>query len=695
MSINSRIRTIAMLIGACVMTGCISEQFDSNADVALQTPSTKIVNTSVDAVEGELLICLNAEASANIRAGKATELMSSNTVDLKSIKPIFKVTENNAKYMRKYQLDRWFKVNFEGAALPQAAAELAQFGEVSRVQYNKHVQYGSDTKAAAWTADESAESAELPFNDPLLKDQWHYINTGSKDIASAAVEGADIAVKDVWGKLNVKGSSDIIVAIVDGPVKYDHVDLAGNMWVNNAEKNGRPGVDDDKNGYTDDVYGWNCDQDTCKIVYNVYGESGHGTHVAGIVGAVNGNNEGVCGVAGGTGNNDGVRLMSCQIFTAGMSSNVNSAAIAFVYAADNGAQIAQCSFGYQNSTYGSDMEYFQNYSLEYFAIQYFLDKDRFKEVENRMNRKSPIDGPLAIFASGNDGMDRSSYPGALMDCICVTGIGPDGYPAYYTNFGPGCNIAAPGGDYYLNTINSKSQILSTYISEVGGQDYAYMGGTSMACPHVSGVAALGLEYASKLGKTFTREEFVSRLLTSVSDLDSKLNSGYKFMGYDPTTGSEVTPRPYSTYQYNMGTGLVDAWKFMMSIEGTPCLSVKLDEEGYYDLADFFGEAASYLTYKSITMSSADMKALGINSTRDLKIENGRLYIYASKPGSAKVTVKAIAGGKEVAGNQVVDWTGNKDYVTVPNSNDKMGGMEVSREFSIVVRGVGSSNGGWL
>jgi hypothetical protein len=282
-----------------------------------------------------------------------------------------------------------------------------------------------------------------------------------------------------------------------------------------------------------------------------------------------------------------------------------------------------------------------------------------------------------------------------MECICVTGIGPDGYPAYYTNFGPGCNIAAPGGDYYLNTSNSKSQILSTYISEVNGEDYAYMGGTSMACPHVSGVAALGLEYAARLGKTLTREEFVSRLLTSVSDLDSKLNSGYKFMGYDSSTGSAVSPRPYSTYQYNMGTGLVDAWRFMMSIEGTPCLSVKIDEEAYYDLADFFGEAASYLTYKSITMSSADMKALGISSTRDLKIENGKLYIYASKPGSAKVTVKAIAGGKEVAGNQVVDWTGNKDYVTVPSDSDKMGGMEISREFSIVVRGVASDNGGLL
>ena len=689
MSYNFKIRTLAMLAGACVMVGCINEQLESKSET-IEATSSKIVNRPMNAVEGELLICLNAEASAMARAGKAPEFISSAELNIESLKPVFRVTEKNAEYMSKYQLDKWYKVKFEDASLNQAATALAQYGEVSRVQYNNTIEYGSDTKATSWTDDASAKTESLPFNDPMLKDQWHYINTGSKTIATTAVEGADIAVKDVWERLQVRGSSDIIVAIIDGPVKYDHKDLAGNMWVNEAEKNGKDGVDDDGNGYYDDIHGWNCERDTCKITWDGLGESGHGTHVAGIVGAVNGNNEGVCGVAGGSGNNDGVRLMTCQIFESGMSSNANSAAIGFVYAADNGAHIAQCSFGYQNGTYTSDFEYFYNYSIEYYAIQYFLDKSRFAAKEKELGRKSPIDGPLVIFASGNDGADRSSYPGALMDCICVTGIGPDGYPAYYTNFGPGCNIAAPGGDYYLNTSNSKSQVLSTYISDINGADYAYMGGTSMACPHVSGVAALGLEYAAKLGKTFKREEFVSKLLTSVNDLDSKLNTGYKFMGYDAATGSEVAPRPYSAYQYNMGTGLIDAWKFMMSIEGTPCLTVKAGEEGYYELKDFFGEAASYLTYEEkVTISNSDMNALGIGSSRNIKMDKttGRLYIYPTKAGSGKITVRAIAGGKEVAGG-MNQWVGDKEV-------DKMGGMQISREFSIVSRGVASKNGGWL
>ena len=131
----------------------------------------------------------------------------------------------------------------------------------------------------------------------------------------------------------------------------------------------------------------------------------------------------------------------------------------------------------------------------------------------------------------------------------------------------------------------------------------------------------------------------------------------------------------------------------MSIEGTPCLTVKMEDEETYDLADFFGEAASFLTYTGVSMNTKDMTSLGITSKK-LKIEDGRLYIYATKPGSAKITVKAIAGGKEVAGSQEMNWT-KEDSVTVPSNNDTMGGMEITREFSVVVRGVASKNGGWL
>lgn len=694
MSFISNIKTSVMAVAAAAaLTGCIEEKFNTTQSAEARQHTDKIVNTSAEAEEGELLVCLSTSAAATVNAGGTSAVQDLEGLDITDFKPVFHFTEDNLEFARKYTLDRWYKVKFEGACLNEAAVQIAQLGEVSKVQFNKKVTFGSDTRATKLSADGEVED---PLN-PRLKDQWNLINTGRKTVATSAVEGADIALKDVWEKLDVRGSKDIIVAIIDGAVKHTHEDLEGNMWVNQLEKIGEPEYDDDGNGYDDDVYGWNCDRDTCKIDWTAESESGHGTHVAGIVGAVNNNGKGVCGVAGGKdASGDGVRLMSCQIFTGGVSSNASSAALAFVYAADNGANIAQCSFGYQNSQYESDFEYFYEYQLEYFAIMYFLDKTRYKKNLAKLGRTSPVDGPLAIFACGNDGFPRSSYPGAMMDCICVTSIGPDGMPAYYTNFGPGCNIAAPGGDYYLNT-NGKAQVLSTFVSEVKGDygDYTYMGGTSQACPHVSGVAALGLEYAARLGKTYTREEFTSLLMTSVNDIDSRLCSGYKFMGYDQMTGSELAPRPYSTYQYNMGTGTIDAWKFMMNIEGTPCLMVKAGEEGRYDLSDFFGGSAENLSYRNVNISSADMRALGVSKSSDCKIVNGKLSIYPTKVGSGKIRISAIAGGDTIAGNQTVDWTGNGDRVTIPKDNDKMGGFEITREISIVSRGVASKNGGWL
>ena len=697
-------RNILPLLSAAslLLSGCAEETLPDrgNGSNTGSTTAPKIINTPQNAVEGQLLVCMNANESVDAEtiAAQAPEGMT-----VKSFKPVFRAGKHNIKYLRKYGLDRWYCLEFEGAALEKAASTMAGFGSVSRVQYNTRIACGENEKAAPAT-ETGSDAADLPFNDDRLVHQWHMINTGDKTIASAAVEGADIGVKDVWERLGVGGDSEIVVAVFDGPIKYTHDDLAENIWTNPFEIAGNQ-IDDkeDDNGYIDDIHGWNFERDTCKIDWTGAAETGHGTHVAGIVAAVNNNGTGVCGVAGGTGKGDGVKLMSCQILDGGRSTNANAAAHAFIYAADNGAHIAQCSWGYQGGMYESDYEYYYYYSIEYFAIQYFLDKDRWAENEERLNAKLKarnlpertriIDGPLVIFAAGNDGNDRSSYPGALMDCICVTGTGPDGMPGYYSNYGPGVNISAPGGDYYLNTSNNRGQVLSTCVSEAGYGDYAYMGGTSMACPHVSGIAALGLAYAKKLGKTFTREEFTALLLSSVNDIDSRLNSGYKYLGIDPSTGTELPPRPYSSYQYKMGTGTIDAWKFMMNIEGTPILMVKVGNELSYNLDTFFGGGSGYMTYKGVEIDRETMKTLGI--TLKPRIENGMLVINPGKTGSGKIKITAIAGGDKVAGGISGDMSGMGDIVTVPDSGGGMGGMYISREISIVARGTASNNGGWL
>lgn len=333
-----------------------------------------------------------------------------------------------------------------------------------------------------------------PTNDTYLGLQWHYNNTGQK----GGTPGADINLFKAWQKST--GTPNVLVAIIDGGVDVKHEDLKANMWVNTAELNGQTGVDDDGNGYVDDIYGYNFTIDAGNITAH-----DHGTHVAGTVGATNNNGKGVAGVAGGSGVGDGIRMMSCQIFPATPTTNT---AAPFVYAANMGAVIAQCSWGWE--TPGA----YNTPTME--AIDYFIEYAGKDENGNPLPG-TPMVGGFVVIASGNNGADAMYYPGCYEKVFAVSALTQYNKKAYYSNYASWVDVSAPGGDTDSRSVDEG--VLSTYPND----RYGYMQGTSMACPHVSGVAAL---VVSKFGSSsFTADALEQRLVASCRNIDD-LNAGY-------------------------------------------------------------------------------------------------------------------------------------------------------------------------
>lgn len=415
---------------------------------------------------------------------------------------------------RKYGLHLWYIVHFnQEKDVIEALNIMSNVKEFEKVEPVYPIQLHGKQTSMAYTenvlATMQGRSADKFFDDPLLPNQWHYNNMGT---APGAVMGADINLFEGWKK--EAGKPNVIVAVIDDGVDIEHEDIKENLWINKGEipDNGK---DDDNNGYVDDIHGASFIPDG-GVVGN------HGTHVAGTVAARNNNGKGVCGVAGGDGTKDsGVRLMTCLAIDSRPKEQRKGSypETAMVYAADNGAVISQNSWGLPPRIPMPEPIRI--------AIDYFIDNAGVDKNTGAQRADSPMKGGLVFFAAGNDNEDAVCYPATYEKVVAISAMSTNFVRASYTNRGDWVDIMAPGGDQ--NKFGANAGVLSC----VPKNKYAYYQGTSMACPHASGVAALILSKNGKMGYTNEdlRKAVVSSLLPVDIDVENPSEKGRLGRGY--------------------------------------------------------------------------------------------------------------------------------------------------------------------
>ncbi len=315
------------------------------------------------------------------------------------------------------------------------------------------------------------EYAEPNYNTILIQSSDPYYNL-LWPLKNNSYPGIDINVENAW--LKTKGRESVIVAVLDTGVDFTHEDLKDNMWKNDKEIPNN-GIDDDKNGYIDDIYGWDFHNNNNDLT----DDNSHGTHVAGTIAAVE-NTIGVIGVA------PLVKIMPIKIF--GSNGEINSFSdiiLAIEYAYNNGATVANMSFGGigKSTSLYDEMEY-----------------------------ASSI---LFVSAAGNRGANNDTtpvYPASyeLTNNIAVASIDKNGALSTFSNYGAiNVDVAAPGSDI---------------ISTIPGNKYAYKSGTSMASPHVAGVAALIKSYDLNVNPERIKDILIASD-TKLSSLSGKIVSG--------------------------------------------------------------------------------------------------------------------------------------------------------------------------
>ena len=666
------------------LASCAKEVLSDSPVTVPQEEKTRLdgeVVLKFDDSLSDLLDKINLDGTPSTRSGVTTVDEILDIIGGYKLERVFPVNPATEDMSRKSGLHLWYVVYFdESQDVDEVVKKLSALGEVQTASPVRTIKKAYDGNVIPYHPSAKAMTkaeGDALFNDPELSKQWGLVNEGAsehkvnpvfagshpdypdypydKEASAKFVAGDDINCREAWTMS--KGDPSIIVAVLDEGIFLEHPDLAANIWTNEDEIYGSL-EDNDGNGYPGDKHGYDFMNNRGVITWDSYGDTGHGSHVSGVIAAVNNNGVGISSIAGGDValNMPGVKLMSCQVFSGNQASNTVSLARAIKYAADNGAVVLQCSFGYTSGAanpyvYGSSGGYkteeeWETYCpLEKSALDYF--------IHNAGSDNGPIKGGIPVFASGNEYAPQAGFPGAAEGCVSVAAVAADFTPSTFTNYGEGTSVAAPGGDqdYYFDFLEDNGDrgaagcILSTlpyHVSDNTG--YGYMEGTSMACPHVSGVVALGLSYAAQMHRHFTAEEFRELLFDTCKNIDESMYGNKFYYQWQVDASGLIHPDRLNlgSYRGKMGAGVIDAGALLSAIAGGAGVPMQFPNIYVKEGSSVTVNPSAYLDGESFTIAIDDTSVASVAAGTAA----GTYTISGLKSGSTTAAITPAGGAAQ-------------------------------------------------